>query len=124
MLTKVLNLITVIAWDHPKRDIGVETAMNNMQRIVFVVAILVITVMCVYPPWVLTYDGAEYSLGFGLITKPPLHRNGSTATVTLDQKRLSAQCAIAGIVSLSLIWILKSTKLQASKETPTHWRTK
>lgn len=103
---------------------GVEMAMNDRQRIVFLAVILVIVAMCAYPPWVLEYKGIELSLGYSLITEPPMYTESSISPVTIDQKMLAGQCVIAGVASLALMWMLKSHKKQTPEGSLTHWRTK
>jgi len=97
--------------------------MNGEQRIVLLAAMLVIVAMCVYPPWVLEYAGTDLSLGYSLITEPPTYIGSSASHATLDQKRLAAQFAIAGVAGVALMWILKGRKTQSPQGAAAHWRT-
>jgi len=97
--------------------------MNSEQRIVLFAALLVIVAICAYPPWVAEYAGTDLSLGYSLITEPPSFLGPSASRATIDQPKLAVQCAIAVVVGVALMWILKSRKEQAPEKTDPHWRT-
>jgi len=101
-----------------------KKTVNGLQRMVLLLGVVIIAAMCAYPPWILESKGVGLPIGYSFVTKPPVHTGSSLSTPTLDRKRLIEQCALAGLASAALIWILRSRKKQPLESSSTHWRNK
>lgn len=83
--------------------------MNKKQTVVMWVAILVIVVMCLYPPWA-EVDRVK-TLGWSLIWLPHKTSSGYVHTLAeIDFQRLYLQFAIVVLITGGLIVTLRTKK--------------
>jgi hypothetical protein len=99
--------------------------LNRIQKAALVIGALILTVLLLYPPWqeaALREVDYRKNIGRGLVFRPP----GPVAVecyfvgcqtappsyfhVVLYSELLTAQCATAVFVTLSLVWIFRSSK--------------
>jgi hypothetical protein len=93
--------------------------LNSKQRKVFVLGLLLIIGICLFPPWIQTFSYkstySESSLGYGFIAKPPspisLKRQYG---VKIDIERLILQ--LVAVMALSGIGIIAFREKAANKK--------
>ena len=90
--------------------------MNQIQKIVLLISIIVIVLMAIYPPWTFTgyilssgFTTPEHAGDYALITNPP-------GNCKIDLRRLGVQWAVVAIVAGGLLVVFKDSKL--AKELP------
>jgi len=88
--------------------------LNTTHRRIMIVTLSIIAVMCLFPPWKYTFNGAynqssENPAGYSFIASPPPKKNsGYGAGVKLDILQLFVQ--LVSIISISGFFILITTK--------------
>lgn len=97
--------------------------MNNSQKAVIVIGVVVLSLMAVYPPWqrVEPGEGAK-SMGYGALWQPPREERDATADLfglkihmdmepitanRVDAGRLATQMLVVALVMFGAIMLLK-----------------
>lgn len=88
---------------------------NNIQKIIIIIGALSIIILCLFPPWIYTFNGmgihSEKPAGYAFIIHPPSPEKDTVAFgVRIDAPRLFIQLSIA-IVATSLSVFLTTNKL-------------
>jgi len=92
-----------------------EIMKNNKRLVIMWVAIGIIVLMCLFPPWI--YHRAAYNQLFEikgpyhLIFSPPYRRDEAYLLVKLDWPRLLIPIGIVAILAVGLIVTIKDRKL-------------
>jgi len=77
-----------------------QAVMNDRQRIVLCVGLVVMAVMGLRPPWVVTFDNgyvhSRTDAGYGLVWDPPARPRGG---ITIDASRLAVMWVAVGLVT-------------------------
>jgi hypothetical protein len=76
--------------------------LNTTQKIIIWIAVIVIALMIIYPPWIQKTERVEKFLGYSLLTSPP-----AANFYTLDYKRILLQLSGVIIITLALVVTLK-----------------
>lgn len=87
--------------------------MNNKQRIVIAIGVVIILIMGLFPPWVATLDRnhREYPGDYGLIFSPPdVTDVESGYGVHLDISRLIVQWVTVILVVAGIVLILRDKR--------------
>ena len=87
--------------------------MNHKQKIVIWIAISIITIMGLFPPWVKTISNVseEKPAGYSLIFAPrDVYKMGSGPGIHLDVARLLVQWAMVILVAGGIILVFKDRR--------------
>jgi hypothetical protein len=93
--------------------------MNNAQIAAIWIAVVVLVLMGLVPPWtfVVHYASSDFSThnekpaGYSFIMTPPAPEKAAPIYgVKLDAARLSVQSTVAAVVGVAAVWTLKSRR--------------